>query len=357
MDIAQQIFKQIGFPTHEPFISQISNIIITRGGSFTLEKQEQSAEERLKQALKYLVNAAASLRQEALDKDSKEDRNKAPILLFDELHDLIKRTRLYKEGGKSIFSSLATDLINEGVTHKYIRSVVAGSSTEVLEELEKRKLYGKRIKIYNKQDLDDNTMIDFLLQKKKKAMNNNIEANEMSDDKDESLYTREELEKLINVCGTRLRTLEDILDTDEKVNIDDFIEEVIGLSKRAFDSFFEGIDVADRIIMVDIFESIYNKEEVTKVMLPKAVLAKDYNKVLFISSDNCVDFQDPSCRYVWQDVKKKLSKTVHDPVNVIEPLRVEQQNATVPQQSSDSTNKTSFLGYYIKKFTDMLFRK
>jgi hypothetical protein len=55
----------------------------------------------------------------------------APMLLFDEVQDLVKDARLARAGGRLILSVLGTLLVSYGVDRRAVRAMVTGSSAEV----------------------------------------------------------------------------------------------------------------------------------------------------------------------------------------------------------------------------------
>ena len=128
LPIVEQVMSQIGYPVRETFVSKINNIIYNIGNnSMTFDKQEQLARRRLEQAINLLFDVCRSLKQET---------GMPPILLFDELYDLIKNQRLREKGGTDIFATVATNLIIKGVNSHDVRSVVAGSNSELARHLQ-----------------------------------------------------------------------------------------------------------------------------------------------------------------------------------------------------------------------------
>jgi hypothetical protein len=182
LPIAAQVMSQIGYPVREPFISTIKNIIFNKG--FTFDVKQQLARERLEESLDFLFVVSLSL---------KEETGIQPILLFDEIQDLMKNIGLRQKGGADIFASVATNLINNGVNSHAIRSAVAGSNTKLARQLHDFKLGPVRTSKFFKQDVDETTMLNFLKEKK--------------NDAGKQLYQDKDLHNLVKLCGTRFRNL------------------------------------------------------------------------------------------------------------------------------------------------------
>jgi len=112
----------------------------------------------------------------------------APVLIFDELQDLIKDSRLKAAGGGLVFQMIATLIVAYGVDFQepVVRIAVAGSSAELLFAFNETVAKGNRWNVFTLSDPSPATVLDAL---KKRD------------------YSSQEAQEMVAMCGTRLRLL------------------------------------------------------------------------------------------------------------------------------------------------------
>jgi len=126
---ARQVFSQIGFPLRRSFVGGL----LSRGG-FTLKGERTQAElsstsDRLVLSLQLLFEACEILKHERQKTMSALDA--APLILFDEVQDLIKDDRLKRAGGQVVLDMLGSLLVAYCVDRRAVRSVLTGNSAEL----------------------------------------------------------------------------------------------------------------------------------------------------------------------------------------------------------------------------------
>ena len=161
----------------------------------------------------------------------------APVMLFDDLQDLLKDSRLRAAGGQLVFNMLATLIVKYSVDRKAVRIAVAGSSAELLfafETLTTAK--GNRWSFYDLADPSPTEVESRLVARG---------------------YTRDEALHMISLCGTRLRLLERPLKRGAAVvSAASFLAESVVASKSAFIMAFGRLDNVSKGELVTLLDRI-----------------------------------------------------------------------------------------------------
>ena len=154
-ETARQIFSQVGFPLRRSLIGgAFSRGFKLREGPVQAELSLTDTSSRLVLALRMLFDVSEELQRERQRRMSPLDA--APVLLFDEVQDLVKDARLARAGGGLILSVLGTLLVGYGVDRRAVRAVVAGSSAEAAFAFEEcSPLRGPRWECYSLLDPEE----------------------------------------------------------------------------------------------------------------------------------------------------------------------------------------------------------
>jgi len=186
---ARQVYSQIGYPMRRSLLGSLLS------SGFTLQGSLSQAElgvltpsgVRLISALEMLFSVCEELFNERLA-DGIPAEFAAPVLIFDELQDLIKDSRLKAAGGELVFQMLAPLIVSLGVdrSEPAVRVAVAGSSAELLQAFEGTVAKGNRWNIHTLKDPSHEVVLSAL------------EAHG---------YKIEEAKDMVSLCGTRLRLL------------------------------------------------------------------------------------------------------------------------------------------------------
>jgi hypothetical protein len=186
---ARQVYSQIGYPMRRSLLGSLLS------SGFTFQGNESKVEldiltpsgVRLISALEMLFSVCEELFNERLA-DGVPAEFAAPVLIFDELQDLIKNTRLKAVGGELVFQTLAPLIVSLGVDRSVpvVRVAVAGSSAELLQAFEYTVAKGNRWNIHTLKDPSHEVVLGAL---------------------EAQGYKREEAKDMLSLCGTRLRLL------------------------------------------------------------------------------------------------------------------------------------------------------
>ena len=140
---------------------------------------------RLVAALETLFSVCAELQRERVAAGLSE-RDAAPVLIFDDLQDLLADARLKFAGGELVFRALATLIVNFGVDRKVVRAVVAGSSAELDFAFDATPARGNRWHYHDLADPAPDVVAAALVARG---------------------YTAADARAMVALCGTRLRLL------------------------------------------------------------------------------------------------------------------------------------------------------
>lgn len=289
--IASKILKQIGYPTTVPLITRLfPGGIKYSDGVFSLTLEP--APQLVQRALGLLFEAAAELCNERVAMGIPRF-HAAPVLLFDEMHDLIKDSRLAGVGGREVFAALVGHLVDYGTDKKLVRSVVTASSAALTFEMEKTVASGARYEEYELMDPSEDEV--------RRALQGRG-------------YSADEATAIVDEVGPRLRQLELALTTPKKLRRPAayIIESRRCKALKQYESLFSALprEAADATArLLDEMESA--AETVGKPLpsfrlIPPAAVAADFSRVAYITLSGGLVFQSRMHRRVWKQSRGQL---------------------------------------------------
>jgi hypothetical protein len=147
-DLAQQLFASVGYPVRRAWVTRMLEGGFFVGGQYTqAHMTAPGVRDRMVQALNALFNAAELIRKERIG-EGVSSHDAAPVLLFDEVHDLVKDERLAATGGRYVFDSLIKNMVIFNVDRPHVRCVMAGSSAGLIKAVLETSFYGNRWAYY-----------------------------------------------------------------------------------------------------------------------------------------------------------------------------------------------------------------
>jgi len=246
------LFQQIDFPPRRAFIvTALKNGVrfmgVTTQADFTLPETR----DRLLFALRVLFKAAADV-QAARIAAGATRFDAAPVLLFDEAHDLIKDERLAREGGAAIFKHLALLIIGYSVDRCAVRTIIAGSSAELDAAFMASAPYGNRWRHFELTDPAPDVVAAAL---------------------EARGYAPSEARALIGECGTRLRLLQGPLQGGkDAVGAADFIAASISAGDKAVAALFDGLAATDASALARALDAIAAVDAAAAVGAPRPIV-------------------------------------------------------------------------------------
>jgi hypothetical protein len=284
------VFRQIGYPSRASLVRTLwATLSRLKVGNVEGELLRNLAQrDRFVDALRLLFEVAETLY--AARKAAGIAEEHAPIvLLFDEVQDLIKDSRLANVGGRFVFEELAVLLVAYGVDRRVVRTAVAGSSALLSVEFDKTVAGGARWNYQQMVDPDVDTVVTALLERG---------------------YKKEEACRIVALVGTRLRLLEPLLKSGaHKLSCDRFLgrERVLATANildlmavaDARDSLHA---ICDRIVAHEAGDG----DAPTLYDMSEGLRSLDFAKVLYVDLGRSVTFQSQLHRVVWGELRGKF---------------------------------------------------
>lgn len=291
---ARQIFTQIGFPLRRSLLGSVFARGFTLNGQHNQADLASSLTPRIVMALDTLFSACEELyRLRVAQGIPKQDA--APVILFDEVQDLVKDKRLKLVGGDDIFKMLAAMVVSHSVDGQSVKAVFAGSSAELAFAFSRTTARGNRWSYYDLRDPSPDSLVAALVERN---------------------YSEAEARSMIAVCGTRLRLFDAPLNKGaERELASDFLLAAVAESCSTFDQLFlelEDEDAAASIVCVLDAIALADAEGAgrrrpTKMDLPKVYREADVAPILFVNRSYELFFQSQLHAHAWTLVRNKYA--------------------------------------------------
>ncbi len=276
-NITQAILQGINYPIRRPIIeelfSSIKSLKVGDDVELIMQFKNQRNEDKLSKAFSMLVDCAVELRNE---------RDKVPLIIFDEIHDLVRVNRFRDVGGLRTFRKLADMVVHHNVNNSNINFLFAGSSSILADSFKRYShLNDNRTDYCYIEDYSPEVMEKYLCEKR--------------------LLSRENALHVINRVGTRLRIVKRVVSgLDLERGID-------GYYSRARDSINE---IAKNEECLRLLKALGQGRIVPSWSVPDKVKhLKGFSNVFYMDVDNLV-FQNEVVRNIWMS-------EFHDPGKIL----------------------------------------
>ena len=287
---ALQFYEQIGFPLRRSLLGSV----FSRGFIFMGQRTQaelavatmRETRARLVGALEMLFSVCAQVRDERVAAGMSA-LDAAPVLLFDEVQDLIKDSRLKRAGGDLVFHMLGTLIVAYAVDRKAVRVAVAGSSAE----------------------------LDFAFGASTAARGNRWDYFALADPSAAAVagaleqrgYTSGEARDMIALCGTRLRLLQGPLEKGSAaVRAADYLAEFAARGHASISNLFEPLDHASAARLAGVLDGIAAADagaagsaRPKKSALPAGLREADISSALYVDLTRQLFFQSQLQARAW----------------------------------------------------------
>jgi len=296
---AAQMYAQIGYPLRRSFVGAALARGFTLQGSFSqgeLDASTTATSVRLVAALETLFSVCAELQRERVAAGLSE-HDAAPVLIFDEVQDLIKDARLKSAGGELIFCALATLIVAFGVDRKVVRAVVAGSSAELDFSFNATTARGNRWNYYDLADPAPDVVAAALVARG---------------------YTEADACAMVARCGTRLRLLSRPLELGAaKVGAAVFLDGAAAAGREAFEKVIRQLNASSAADLARVLDAVAACDagrapsapanegarpalaRPTVASLPAAARALDVASILYVDRSSRLHFQSVLHANAW----------------------------------------------------------
>jgi hypothetical protein len=288
--VATQIYAQIGYPPRRSLVGSF----LTHCVAFLRQRSQAGlaapdSGPRLIDALVALFSVCAELRNEraaagvsALDA--------APVLLFDEMHDLIKDAQLKAAGGSGVFGALAVLIVSHSVDRLDVRTVVTGSSAELDFAFSETVARGNRWHYHDLADPAPGVVVAALVARG---------------------YAESDARAMTALCGTRLRLLARPLALGAaEVGAAAFLDETAAAGRASFAKIFGRLDASSATELVRVLDAVaacgagdVQDSRPTKKSLPAAARAMDMAPILYVDRSSRLSFQSALHATAWARVR------------------------------------------------------
>ena len=299
---AQQVFAQIGFPARRSIVHELymSGRSFKTGGIEVGAATTPPSRDRLLKALELLFVVSEALCLERL-KSGFARADALPVLLFDEVQDLVKDERLRSAGGYLVFETLAALLVGYGVDRQVVRTAVAASSALLNEKFTKTVARGNRWIYYELADPSEHAVHAALCNRG---------------------YTIDEARAMTDLLGTRLRLLREPLALGAaEVSASGFLAKKRTTAESVFESIFrtvrgfEGGGEADKAALVRALDAstarlcIGEPQGSSRNLsdLTPSLLSADLSLLLFVRLNNSLAFQSQLLERMWPVIRSKYA--------------------------------------------------
>ena len=284
---ADYVFKQIAFPLRravlQTALDRISSLNVHGAMGVELTKT-LDARDRLCQALSLLFEVAKE-QYHARRAAGVPHEDAAPVLLFDQVQDLIRDDRLAGAGGRFVFNTLAVLLVAYGVDSESVRAAVAGSSALLSVEFDKTVASGFRWVYYELPDPEADAVLAALRA---------------------SGYSDDDARSMVALCGTRLRLLADPLKRGAaQLSARAFTSEMTTTAVGNFADLHRSSPPVDRKALAAVLDAAL-AAEAGRAAPPRLggrmteQLAQKASKVLYVKRDRTLTFQSRLHADVWR---------------------------------------------------------
>ncbi len=293
--IAAHVCAQIGLPLRASLLARLFDrgMSVSHEG-FSMSMRASSAD-RLIAALELLFDAAAEVCRERVLRKDVPPEDAAPVLLFDEVQDLIKDARLARVGGRDVFEALATLAVKYGVDAQSVRVAVAGSSALLALEFDKTVASGARWSPHLMRDPERGAVQALLLR---------------------NGYSTADADAILDLCGTRLRLLDAPLKQGAaRVSARDVCLLARWTAERQFATWFACLTPQDTAACAAVLDAVAQHAAPqpnaprtacpTLYALPAACQAADLAQILYVCPDLTLSFQSLLHAHTWQHVRHR----------------------------------------------------
>ena len=295
---AFRIWNAIGFPTRASWISRIRDLKVDmQGVSASISRAPTT--DRLLMSLRLLFEACAELARER-EKAGMSARDAACVVLIDEAQDLVKDQRLASVGGREVLRMLATLIVVHGVDMPSVRAVLAGSSALLAVEL--RDCSGlataSRVRLFELADPEPGHVRRRL---------------------EECGYTAEDAKRIVDLCGTRLRWLDELFDSTLPRNVNAWLGNQRDAAKADIAGAFQSLPDDERPIFASVLDRIaaeqqphvaagadprtVNLDELKRLLPSIRISSAGLSQAAYLDKRYHLRFQSQLHRAVWPEVR------------------------------------------------------
>ncbi len=256
--------------------------------SVEIKNEEKSLMTQLKSTLFWLVKRWRTDQSDEKKLDVVKLSRPAPVIIIDEVHDLIKDTRLAKFGGLDLFELIGSLVTVNCIDDKNMYAILASSNSLMVTELEKKcGMTLSRRSVFELPDIQPELIISRL-----QAME----------------YSESEVKMILDVAGTRLRQLRKPLASEPRPDILAWKDNILNETWISFQEAFSNVGDANYSKLFKLLDEIELNGFVNyEGDAQKLVRQFDLASIVYISLVK-IEFQSRTHKLYWILNRDRLKK-------------------------------------------------
>jgi hypothetical protein len=282
---AQRFCHAVGYPERPSYWSRwrMNRFKLSSEGA-ELSVSPVAVKARFKDAISDLFAVCGELYQERKADESIPVPDKKPVVLSDELHDLL-HDRFNSQGGKDVFVHFGNEMTHACTDDRVSRVVLAASGSELLDKLDTlTPAGGDRVFPYMQPDPPESAVRERLTAKG---------------------YDPATVDAIIATCGTRVRLLTPFLEsrlTDPSSTLERLRQSA---ERRLVTLMARCPEKAERDVLIKLLDKLAESSSSGELVerFPKAVQDPFPNRVLLRRVNDTATFQTEAVRQAWNRVR------------------------------------------------------
>ena len=300
--MAAQIFRNIDFPQRRSLVSRAdvqgwiyATFAFFGGEGPVFAPVTASSVPRTLQALRLLFSVCTEL-HEARTRAGLSAKDAAPIVMIDDVHDLVKTERLADVGGRELFRELAVQFVFGANDQKAVRALAAGS-WELMETFATLTIASRhRWNVFELTDPSTDVVLGALRG---------------------SGLTLVESERVVAACGTRLRVLSALLSPYPSAPMDFLAREATATAAQleialnafriAYPNDFPMVTTA--LDSLACLEDTPTPDIARPSCRPLSASLRNldaFSTIFYVRPDGGLSFQSACIRHAWRSVRSKF---------------------------------------------------
>jgi energy-coupling factor transporter ATP-binding protein EcfA2 len=284
---AQRFYQAVGYPERSSFLSRwkVSGLGLFSSG-VQVSATREHVRSRFTEAITDLFVVSGELFKERHADPTIPDDDRVPVVLSDELHDLL-HDRNRDVGGAAVFSHFGNEMTVANVDTVMSRTILAASGAELLTELKCQSAAGgDKVSPYMQPDPQESVVRERLA---------------------EVGYDRSSVDAIVATCGTRVRLLAPFLKSRLAV-----ISAHLELRNAAAEEYVSALmarcpEKADRRKLVQLLDKLAESPTSTEMLerFPAAAQKPFPNQALLRHVGGKASFQTEAVRQAWIRTRDK----------------------------------------------------
>jgi energy-coupling factor transporter ATP-binding protein EcfA2 len=278
---AQRFYKAVGYPVRASIVSRwrVGSFALSADG-VQLSTAQEHVESRFRDAISDLYSVCGELHEERMADPSIAPSDRKPVVLSDELHDLL-HDRYRNVGGMAVFAHFGNEMTQSDVDSGTSRTILAASGADLLQELRALSAArGNRVFPYMQPDPSASSVRERLA---------------------EVGYDPATVDAIVATCGTRVRLLAPFL-SSRRADVSSRLQSLKAAAEEKVSALMARCpEKADRQKLVRLLDKLAESPTSAELVerFPAAVQKPFPNEALLRLVGGRASFQTEAVRQAW----------------------------------------------------------